>query len=98
MLMFSEKDPDEKVTYGIDFNTILGSQTISGSTRSISVYQGTDSSVASMLIGNASAASGIVRQQIGFGVDGNIYRLAIQIATSGGDTLIGVAYIPVNTQ
>jgi hypothetical protein len=96
--MFSEKDPDEKITYGIDFTAVLGTQTVSGSTRSISVYQGTDSSSASMLIGNTSSASGIVRQQVGFGVDGNIYRLAIQIATSGGDTLVGVAYIPVNTQ
>lgn len=95
---FSEKDPNEAITYSVDFSAILGTQTISATTRYISVYQGTDASSASVLVGASSSTGGLVLQRLGLGVDGCIYRVVFQALTSGGDTILEATYLPVNTQ
>lgn len=98
MLMFSEKDPEETDTFAIDFVNRLGGSSITSTSRAITVYQGTDVSSASMLIGVSTSSGNIVSQRISYGVDGNVYRISMHVLTSGGDTLVGVAYLPVNQQ
>lgn len=98
MLMFSEKDPTEALTYAADFRAILGTSTITATSVAISVYQGTDASAASMLFGTSATSGGLVTQRIGYGVDGVTYRVEFRATTTTGDTPLGVIYLPVNTQ
>jgi choline dehydrogenase-like flavoprotein len=97
-LMFSEKDPNEAVTYGVDFTNLLGSATISATTRYLTVYQGTDATSASVLSGASASSGAVVTQRLAYGVDGCVYRVVFQVLTSAGDTLLEATYLPVNSQ
>lgn len=99
ILMFSEKDPTEAITYAVDFAKILGIATLSAASVTLSVSEGTDGSSASMLFGGPSVASAtFVTQRIGLGVDGVTYRVNFNALTSAGDTVVAAVYLPVNTQ
>lgn len=99
ILMFSEKDPTEAITYAVDFSRILGIATLTAASVTLSVSEGTDASSASMLSGASSVASStFVTQRVGLGVDGVTYRINFNAATTAGDTVVAAVYLPVNTQ
>lgn len=99
ILMFSEKDPTEVITYAVDFAKVLGAAGLSAASVTITVDEGTDASSASMLFGvPAVASTTFVRQQIGLGVDTVTYRVNFNALTTAGDTVVAAVYLPVNTQ
>lgn len=99
ILMFSEKDPTEAITYAADFAKILDGATLSSASVTLTVAEGTDASAASMLFGSPSVSSAtFVKQRIGLGVNGVTYRVNFNAQTSAGDTVVAAVYLPVNTQ
>jgi hypothetical protein len=99
ILMFSEKDPTEAITYAVDFVKLLDGATLSAASVTLTVSEGTDASAASMVFGAPSVSSiTFVKQRIGSGVDGVTYRINFNALTSTGDTVVAAVYLPVNTQ
>lgn len=99
LLMFSEKDPTEAITYAVDFAAILGIATLTAASVTLSASEGADASVSSMLFGAPSITSTtFVTQRIGLGVSGVTYRVNFNAGTSAGDTVVAAIYLPVSTQ
>lgn len=95
MPQYSEKDPGETVSYGMDFgNVVLGTEIISTASVSVTTYTGTDQSAA--LSGAPELVGSVVRQIVSGGVDGSVYRLAFAVSTSSGQSFVGIGYIPCN--
>lgn len=96
---YSSKDPREIETFTLDFKHWLAdSETIIGQTTAIEVLSGTDPAVGTMLNGVPLVSGSQVLQSIQNGVDGTVYKYTVEITTSGGQTLVGVAHLLVRTK
>ena len=95
--LFSEKDPGETITCGLDFVNILASgETISTASLSITTYAGTDTSASSLLSGSVSISGTQVLHNITGGLDGVTYRLRYVATSSSSRVYVGAGYLPVN--
>jgi len=85
MKWLTPKDPAEVIPVTFDFSGLLTS--ISSSSVEITVVNGTDGSVGSMLSGAAQASGASLIQAIQAGVSGNRYSL-IALATGPEGTFV----------
>lgn len=96
-MMFSEKDPDEVINYGVDFSELLeSSEVVSSGSVVMSAYMGTDVSAASMLIGAPFVSNAVLGHRVQGGLEGVVYRFKAIAVTSTNRILVGAGYIPVN--
>jgi hypothetical protein len=94
--MFSDKDPGEAEFLGFNFAPRLAvGETILTAAFSIAAVEGTDEGAGDMLSGAAIIDGSIVKQLVGGGLDGGRYRLAAEVTTSGGQTLVESALLRV---
>jgi hypothetical protein len=93
---FSYKFVTENKPLSFDFNPVLTSgETLSTSSCSVIVLDGTDPSPSSLLDGGTSINAGKVYQQVQGGVAGVTYRLVVTVVTSAGNTLVAIGDLPV---
>ncbi len=96
-LLYNAKDPDEDLSYGMDFTNLLGSgETISTASVTVSTYVGTDASPSALLAASPAISSPIVYQRISGGLEGVTYRIKYRISTNQSRVLVAAGYLPVD--
>lgn len=96
---FTDKDPNETVTLGIDFARLLISgETISSPTVTLEVIAGEDAAPEDMLASSPSVAAGRVSVLITGGVDGCEYMLVFLAPTSQGNLYLEAGYLRVKSK
>lgn len=94
--MLSGKAVNETVITSMDFSPVLtGSETISGSSCSISLYDGTTAATG-MLVGSPTVSGSVVSQTVTGGTDAHIYRLRYTVSTSLGRVIIASSFLPID--
>jgi hypothetical protein len=93
---FSYKFVAENKPLSFDFNPILTSgETLSTSSCSVIVLDGTDTNPSDLLDGGTSINAGKVYQQVQNGVAGVTYRLVVTATTSAGNVYVAIGDLPV---
>lgn len=98
MNTFTPKNPAEEELFSFDFVDNLGKfETIVSATSSITVKEGTDPGVGTMLMGSPTFVGSVVTQKVQAGVDGVYYYLQVNVVTTE-QTLVGRAVLPVSIE
>jgi hypothetical protein len=93
---FSYKLTTESELFTFDFSEVLVSgETIIGANCSVSVMNGTDPTPNNILISSPLVSTPTVAQRIDNGVADTVYRIAMTIDTSAGNTYTGLADLPI---
>jgi hypothetical protein len=93
---FSYKFVAENKPLSFDFSQVLTvGETLSTSSCSVIVIDGTDSNPSNLLAGGSSINANKVYQQVQNGVAGVTYRIVATVTTSAGNTLIALGDLPV---
>jgi hypothetical protein len=93
---FSYKFVAENKPLSFDFNPVLTSgETLSTSSCSVIVLDGTDASPSSLLDGSTSISANKVYQQVQGGVAGVTYRLIVTTTTSANNVYVAIGDLPV---
>ena len=95
IIEFPSKDPAEIVPLGVQFHRLTDA--ISAATWSVSVKQGSDPAVGSMLVGAATTAGAETTHYIGGGVSGCVYQIRVDIQDPHGGQFSFAADMAVNT-
>ncbi len=93
----SAKDTTEIIPVLFDFTAVVGTDTINTASVSVSVVTGVDATPSTILSGVALISGKLVTQWITLGLSGVLYHLRCTIVTSGGQTIVLPANIPVIT-
>lgn len=94
-MIWPSKDPAEIITVTFDFSDEIGAATISSTDVTITVANGTDPAVASMLNGAEVVSGALVYQSVMLGVNGNNYVPRCEATLSDGRVLVRAALLPV---
>ena len=93
---FSYKITTEVKSLSFDFSQVLASgETLSTSTCTVIVVDGTDPTPSNLLSGGTSIIGSKIYQQVHNGTAGVIYRLVATVTTSAGNTLVALGDLPV---
>lgn len=93
---FSYKITTEVKSLSFDFSQVLASgETLSTSTCTVIVVDGTDATPSNLLSGGTSIIGNKIYQQVHNGTAGVIYRLIATVTTSAGNTLVALGDLPV---
>ena len=96
-MLLPAKDPDEIITVAFDFSSEIGVLTISSVAVTITVSNGTDAAVASMLNGAAQISGSDALQSFKLGVSAVDYALRCLGTLSDGQKILRAATLPVRT-
>lgn len=94
---FDAKRPDEVEVFAFDFRRMLAATEtiVTKSVKAVRSDDTTEASVAGMVTGAATEASGIVSQLVAGGTDGVTYTLLCTVTTTQGQTLVAQRDLPV---
>ena len=93
---FSYKFTTENKPLSFDFSEVLSTgETLSTSSCSVLVLDGTDTNPNAILDGGTNIIGPRVYQQVQDGVAGVTYRLVVTVTTSSGSTLVAIGDLPV---
>jgi len=94
--IFSYKLVAESKPLAFDYVGVLATgETLSTSSVSVIVMNGTDASPSSILSGSSTIVGTKVLQRVQNGVNGVTYRLVCTVTTSAGNTLLALGDLPV---
>ena len=89
-----EKQPDEVITYAMDFSELLDANELS-TTEALSSVSSVAATPSGLTLGSGSISGDRVTFSVSGGTDGETYRIAVKVVTSLGNTRIADGILKV---